>query len=779
MRIENESSLRAALLRDINFFVGAGFSVLAKDKDGVKLPTGSVLAEEMCKEFDCPNLLGQPLPLISQIIKSRDKKRFNDFLIKRFSVHDYDPRYGELPNLKISKIFTTNIDNLFNSVYSKTDGKYLNDLIVQGASFRDKAAVEYLPLHGSVLYPEPDFTFTPIEIASAFSNNPTQFQYLVSSLQKAPTIFLGYSLQDAGSLQSLNSTFSDVTQDKQRWMQLREEDEAAETYFRTLGFSIIIGDTDSVLNFLTEVASETPSDKSNVGSLRQNHFGSGKIPTLQDAAVRPINDFFRGHAPVWHDILARRIPTLSKYRTIIDHVDAGRNVMIVGIPVCGKSTILMQVAAHSECDGVKLFEEAITPEKAESIKRTSHGKGKVIVFLDNAGDSVDALDILTKTDNIQVVAADRSVNVGFGSHRFDEHLFVRVDCSDLDDSDFPKIFEAIPPAIRYDAMRRPAMEADYRPSAFEFIEKNVRGQKISDRYRDVLRKLKSEQIDIHDLFVMICYVFSCHAPVSFDVVSRFTGAGGDYKKGYSLTDRLGKLLSDIDVADSQFLDLDDSQDHFTPRSALVAETVVDMCRNDDFRRVYLQFHSNVPRLFIPRYSNFRRFGYRSNYADRVFETWEEGESFYLKAYKEDRSYFLKQQLAIFLGTRKKFGIAFKYIDEALTESKNKNPNIRHTHARLLFDANIDKAAEDRSLKHHLTKSMEILEACHEYDQRQINHALRFAEQSIKFGRVFKGSEAQGYQLKAVRWLKEEVQKMPSLRRAKQLLKELNGVLPYS
>ncbi len=447
-------------------------------------------------------------------------------------------------------------------------------------------------------------------------------------------------------------------------------------------------------------------------------------------------------------------------------------MLLSGIPVSGKSTLLMQAAAYSDTNKVKLFEDVITQEKAKSIVRTSDHKGQVLVFIDNIGDSVDAIDTLTSAPNIQVVGADRSVNIGFGSHRFNAGKFISLDCSDLEPADFSKIFDAIPPAIRLSRMEMPRVDVQYTPSVFEFIEKNVQGQKISDRYRDVLQRLRRDQVEIHDLFVMICYVFSCHAPVSFDVVSRFSGAGGDYNVVYGLTERLGKLLSEVDTADAQFIDLDGSQDHFTPRSTLISETVVQMCRNDDFRRVYLKFHANVPRLFIPRYSNFRRYGYRAAFAERVFQGWEEGERFYLKAYAEDRSYFLKQQLAIYLGGLKQFELAFKYIDEALTESHSRNPNIRHTHARLLFDANIERAVGDSSLRGHLRKSMEILEGCHEYDKRQTNHALRFAEQSLRYSTVFPGAEANAYRSKAIGWLKEEIDKTSSLRHAKHLLREL-------
>jgi hypothetical protein len=768
--IENEASLRAALLRDMNLFVGAGFSILAENNVPAKLPTGKELVEELCAEFHETSLLGQQLSMVSQIIKTKDKRRFNEFLVKRFSVLNYDQRYNAIAKLKISKIFTTNIDNLFNMIFQKTTPKYLNDLIIRGATFRDSSAVEFLPLHGSVTHPDPDFTFTPIEIASAFSNNPTQFQYLVTCLNKAPTLFLGYSLQDASALQSLNTAFSNGPQDRARWIQLREPDEAAEAYFRSLGFQIIIASTDDVLNFLFSLTDNISHQSPQ--ALSQKDFASGRIPTIQEAPVRPIAEFFRGHAPVWHDILTRRVPLISAYSKIINGIDAGRHVLLSGIPVSGKSTLLMQAAVYCETSKVKLFEDVITLEKAESIRRTASGKGEVLLFVDNIGDSVDALDFLTSSSTIQVVGADRSVNIGFGSHRFNSSKFEVIDCSDLATADYSKIFDAIPPAIRIDRMEMPLVEAQYAPSTFEFIERNVHGQNISERYAEVLIKLRERQVEIHDLFVMICYVFSCHAPVSFDVVSRFVGAGGDYRKVYSLTENLGKLLSDIDTADTQFVDLDDSQDHFTPRSWLIAETVVKMCRNEDFGRVFLKFHNSVPRLFIPRYSNFRRYGYRSSFVDRVYPDWQHGEAFYLKAYGEDRSYFLKQQLAIFLGGRKQFELAFKYIDEALTDSKSRNPNIRHTHARLLFDANIDRAASIPSLKGLIIQSMEILEGCHEYDKRQTNHAIRFAEQSIKYRAIFPGSEADSYRRKAIGWLKEEIEKLPSLRHAKYLLRQL-------
>jgi hypothetical protein len=65
LSIENQASLEAALLRDVNLFVGAGFSVLAKGKAGAFLPVGAKLVDELCDNFNEEKLRGQPLSLVS------------------------------------------------------------------------------------------------------------------------------------------------------------------------------------------------------------------------------------------------------------------------------------------------------------------------------------------------------------------------------------------------------------------------------------------------------------------------------------------------------------------------------------------------------------------------------------------------------------------------------------------------------------------------------------------------------------------------------------------
>lgn len=51
IKIENEHSLKEAFRSGVNLFVGAGFSIDAKNKKGDKLPLGKNLALELCEKF--------------------------------------------------------------------------------------------------------------------------------------------------------------------------------------------------------------------------------------------------------------------------------------------------------------------------------------------------------------------------------------------------------------------------------------------------------------------------------------------------------------------------------------------------------------------------------------------------------------------------------------------------------------------------------------------------------------------------------------------------------
>src|SRR5690606_26867613 len=71
---------------------------------------------------------------------------------------------------------------------------------------------------------------------------------LTLAAEQLPSLFLGYSLNDVGAIESLFNNFNNLAAQKNKWIVLRKSDIANETYFKALGFKIIISNT---LEFLT------------------------------------------------------------------------------------------------------------------------------------------------------------------------------------------------------------------------------------------------------------------------------------------------------------------------------------------------------------------------------------------------------------------------------------------------------------------------------------------------------------------------------------------------
>ena len=63
---------------------------------------------------------------------------------------------------------------------------------------------------------------------------------LTQQLQGFPTLFWGYNVGDADVLQALNPDTINQRTQEEKWIILRNTDEATQEYFRALGFSLII-----------------------------------------------------------------------------------------------------------------------------------------------------------------------------------------------------------------------------------------------------------------------------------------------------------------------------------------------------------------------------------------------------------------------------------------------------------------------------------------------------------------------------------------------------------
>lgn len=762
--IEREPTFKASLTLGINVFLGAGFSILAKSKTGGPLPLADQLKMELCTKFESSDLEALSLPRVYDVLFRQRSSELISFLKARFTVSAYDERYQNLLRLKLASIITTNIDDLIYKVFADNPPRYLNDILIGGSAFKAEDAVDYIPLHGSIMHEEPNYTFGSLDLASAFARDPDRFHFLTERVQRFPTLFCGYSLQDAGSLQALDKRTIGGRDHQPKWIQLRGSTEADRLYFSALGFSIIEGTTEELLQYFADNLPDLPISDS--GKIELHKYE--RVPQLAEVKSRSLSEFLLGSPPIWHDVLTNRIPRLSYYQLCEDFVNSGEHVFIVGIPQSGKSTLLMQLAAFINAPGPKIMLEAGDAGKAHSVVARLAGS-KAVIFIDDAANSADVLNILTDSKPILVVAAERHFNIETASHRFERGRFNVVDISDLSEQDMHDMYNVIPREMRKPTLSIPRMAGSRSPSLYELISFNTRGSQLAARFAQGIRDMEARGIEAHDLFVMACYVHSCRTPVSFDMAWAFLRAG-DYRDVYAEIEKLGALLSEY-VGDEEVV-LDENQDYFSPRSLHVSEAVLNASSRDAFRRMFLRFHRNVSTFRIAQYDIFKRWGYDAGYARRAFTDAQEGIKFYDDVFERDGSYYLLQQKAIFLSRQKMFKEAFATIDDALLLSGGKIPSIRHTHAEILFDANINLAHSDRSARFELRKSLSILEECRNYDRRKAYHAFKFSEEACNYYDAYMDAEATEYLKKAESWLEEELANPFSARRARYHLRDV-------
>jgi hypothetical protein len=488
--VQNENTFRKACAEGMNLFLGSGFSLLAQDSQGRLLPTGGELFKELVAAFNSGAAEGLSLSQLCTIIESERKEELYAYLKSRFSVAKYDPAYSILDSLAIKTIFTTNIDNLVFRIFGESRRRYVNDLAVRGPAFTDRAAIDFVALHGSIVHSNEPLTFSATDLAASFSLDPDRWHFLTAQLQKLPTLFWGYSLGDAGVLQALNPATIRGRTHQDKWIALLKPTDADIRFFTALGFQIIESDTAGLLRYFGEnvqPTKPTPARRRSTSDL----FPEYTLPAAGDAAVRPLIDFFLGAPQTWPDIYSARIPRTHHFAAVLDQINAGKNTAAIGMPACGKTTLMMQLASEVKFNGHKLACSFLTEDNAGLIVRKLQGEAAV-VFVDDFADSIEAFNVLLDAPHIVAVGFDRDYNYEVVSHKVSREDLEVVDVSALTQKDTQDIFSVIPVSIRRPKYHAPDMEEGVSPSLYEIIETNISEPILRERFRGVLEQLESE-----------------------------------------------------------------------------------------------------------------------------------------------------------------------------------------------------------------------------------------------------------------------------------------------
>ena len=766
MTVEHEHTFRHALSTGINLFLGAGFSVFARDRRDRPLPLASVLRDELSHAFDLPATDSMSLGQLATILDSTRPDELRVFLRDRFTVHDFDDRYHLLRKLNVQCLFTTNIDDLLHKIYSGIDGKYLNDLDYRGSTLGDPCAIDAVWLHGSVQHPHGDLVLTSLDVASALQRDPTRWQVLSAAMEKRPTLFLGHSLNDTGVLQTLHPTAAAGRQKADLWAAFPPGLSASEVdYISALGFQLIHADLNAFLDYcaaFTEIADpHSPHSSSSWNTAKS--FPTETIPKPGSVPNRPIIHFLSGAPPVWSDIFSHQLHRTEHHSDLRNLLLGRRNALVIGIPVCGKTTLMMQLAVDMPFSGHKLVVESVSVERADSILRRLAGE-PALVFVDQCCDDIEGFLELAKAPNIVTAGFDSEYNLDVVSHLVPHSKIAVVSVTEISDRDIQAILRTLPHDRRRSAHVRPQVEGLERPSLFETVENNLVTSTLRQRYLAVLAQLERRDLRAFDLLLVNCYVHSCRVPVSLDMLLAYYGNSvRGHDDVYSIREALGALIADAPDAI-----VEDNQDYYTPRSTAVSEAVLNGVSPHQLRRMLLQFHERVRRHRVVRYDVFRRRAYDHKIVSRAFTNWKEGMEFYERLYRDDGGPYMKQHGALYLMRKRRFDEAFRWIDEAVTATGGRNFTIRNSHARILFEANVNRDHRDSVVKDMLFQSMAVLSDCYSSDRRKTYHAIVFADQALRLADIYGVEILRPYLQKSIAWLNEERRKYPWHRGARRM-----------
>ncbi len=781
IQIEEKNTFDKALKSGISLFLGSGFSVLSKDKQGDSLPCGNGLLDNLKEKFPKISAFNDLSKVSTVLEKSMDRDEFKEYLTNRFTVAEYDRVYDNITQINLKNIFSTNIDDLIFKIWENDNQsqRYVNNTLNMGES-NDSLAINYFPVHGCVMNPEKEYIFSNIKIASAYSSQDGSWESLKLTVSSAPILFWGWSFNDSDIIEAIYSSRGKMVEDNTRkWIVLYKPEKFEIEFYKSLNFSIIIADTEQLLKYFKEIVLEKKPEISCKIRVPMQY----QVPSAIKEASYPVENFFMGDIPRWSYIYSGQIIKTHHYKKIVDLIHSEKNVIVIGIPASGKTTLLMQLASGIESERQRHI--LYTPTVAEVDRYCKLvGNEKVMVFVDNCLNDYISLMQLMKKNNIQVIGFERDNRYESIAYRLMENKlgYELYDVSEVNEQDITRLISSIPKGIYSGKI------VELKDNTiFETIRKHTRVPVMEDRFADVLRDLYSYDQKATELFLMISYVHSCGVPVSYDMIYSYLEED-DYQTVYDDIKNIGKLITECYNQDFGFLgeiSLDD-QDYYKCRTRYLAELIIQKVPNYKLMRLVLnKFVERVPTFKICRYDIFKSSAFDADIVTRYFTKYEDGVDFYKKCLEIEDSAFMYQQIALYASRKRKYSDAFRWIDTAKNCEKKNIFSIRNTHAIILFNANISKENEDGSVIATLHQSLEILKDCYENDLRKGFHARIFGELVLKFYEAYGYDEVEKYIETAFNWLEIEMASRnnsnTSIKKMRQIKKEIEKkiILPNS
>ena len=754
LRIDKANMFKEALINGVNIFAGAGFSKLP-DPNGKSLPEASELCSDICSAFSIPSTFNSDLEKVSNLVNLKAKDQFQEYLRKKYTVTNYNPLYDTLNRINLNSFITTNIDNIIQCVMDHSKRYSLHDIALYGAHKKGTGIVTYIPLHGNVKDINSHLYFGKSELANVDNDNRALFSAMESKLYETPTLFWGYGFHD----NAIERTIVKVLEDRSKdiWIQCMPGNENID-YFKMLGCYVIEGTTEELLQWIqNEVNIETENvDVHDYSSIKQYY-----IPSINKLATVSRKDYYQYGMTDWFCILSKYAYETEVVNALYEESLSNKNVIAVGIPFSGKTTIMMQLAAKSLLEP-KLIVDGITVEEAKRIINVIDGSN-CLVFIDECCEDAYVTRLFMEHDNVRVVGFTNDYAFESAKHLLDGITYNKKYIDELEYDDARGIYQHIPQAYRMENFTY-KNDKNEKYSMLEFIGQNIQGALTKNNVKELLGRIKKSSWEAFQVIALATYLSNNKSVLSTDVLYSYFSLTNyadvqnliDTTQGYLSAQNMSLLQDALD------------QDYYLLRSNMFANYANQILQNEyknEYACVIRNFIFNVSPYRVYNYYIFKRSAFDARFFKNLLSNSAHDIYEYLTRY-DDGAYSL-QQWALYKAYLGDYSGAFADIDRAIGMNPN-NFSIRNSRAIILFEANKDKKGS--IALDGLREAMETLQGCFTSDKRKVYHAQKYAEFSLYYSTHLGISD---YLKQAHEWLLQLISSGESTgKKTKSLLKQV-------
>lgn len=513
--------LRAINRNQTNLFVGAGFSMLAKNKFGNFLPSGTQFAQALwtflgyTEAYDPSSTLSELYEAL--LASGKPVKVVSEFLESHLLALHIPPEYDEIAKIYWSRIYTTNIDNLLEQIYVRVGSPRLGitsfpkDEVPDRDMLLDR--IQAIHLHGRLPCDPKDVTFSISQFARRATPHDHLYDHFVRDYATKTTVFIGTALNEPLLWQYIEvrkAKRPDISEERPKSFLIIPAITAPKRQLlEAMNVTPVLG---TARDFLAWIASKSDQISSRddvlrltipglvelVGGVAIGHendlravqeFGRNfhTIPTDPGTALGERSLFLLGASPKWEDLLCQRDApreiTAAIHekieRCLVDSPNSASLFLLLGSAGCGKSTLLRRAAIQLARSGYSCFlTNSEELSRFGDISRAlNHIGKKCVLFFDNAEAILAALPRLL----------EEFVKVDFPP--------VCVVASRI--NEFERIAPRLPKEVEVNEFLVPNLSRNEIRGVLEVLEKanllgQLKGMSLTDRVREFESKANKQ-----------------------------------------------------------------------------------------------------------------------------------------------------------------------------------------------------------------------------------------------------------------------------------------------